>query len=95
MPLSKIRARIDELDDQIVVLLALRQDQVKHAAHHKSDADAVRAPVRRNEVMARLAQRALTHGVEPEVVAAVYTAMIDAFIQLEFREQATCQEASS
>ena len=39
--------------------------------------------------MARLCQRATTEGADLGVVAAVYNAMIDAFIQLELREHKT------
>lgn len=86
MSLAHVRARIDELDDQIVRLLAQRQKQVRLAASYKRDAAAVRAPDRRAQVMARLADRAAVEGVEPDVVATVYEAMIDAFIALELRE---------
>ena len=93
MSIAKIRARIDELDDHIIALLALRQEQVKQAASHKCDAGAVRAPARRAEIMTRLAQKAVTHRLEPEVVTAVYTAMIDTFIELELRQLAACHES--
>lgn len=86
MSLADVRAAIDDLDDQIVALLALREQQVRQAALYKKDAAAVRAPDRRAQVMARLRDRAREEGVDPEVVEAVYTAMIDAFIQLELRE---------
>ncbi|GAA4872295.1 chorismate mutase [Actinomycetospora straminea] len=83
MSLDEVRAAIDRIDDQIVVLLAQRQEQVRAAAAFKSDDAAVRAPARRAAVIARLRQRAEEEGVHPDVVAATYTAMIDAFIALE------------
>jgi isochorismate pyruvate lyase len=89
MSLSEIRAEIDRLDDEIVVLLARREQQVRQAARYKGDEAAVRAPDRRGQVMARLRQRATAEGADLGVVAAVYNAMIDAFIQLELREHKT------
>lgn len=86
MSLDEVRQQIDQLDDQIVALLAQRQQQVIRAASYKTDASQVRAPDRRARMMARLNDRAVAQGVEPEVVARVYTAMIDAFIELELRE---------
>jgi len=86
MSLSQARAEIDRLDDQIVVLLARREQQVRRAARFKGDEAAVRAPERRGQVMARLEERATAQGADVDVVAAVYNAMIDAFIQLELRE---------
>ncbi len=86
MSLAEVRTRIDELDDQIVALLARRQRHVKQAARYKQDDTAVRVPGRRAQMMRRLRERAVEEGVDPEVVESVYTAMIDAFIQLELRE---------
>jgi isochorismate pyruvate lyase len=86
MALAEVRAEIDQLDDQIVALLARRQQQVKRAARYKRDEAAVEAPDRRAQLMTRLCQRAAEEGVDPDVVVDVYTAMIDAFIRLELRE---------
>lgn len=86
MSLEDERAAIDALDDQIVALLAKRQEHVKRAAAFKTDEAAVRAPARRAAVMARLRERAGSEGVAPEVVERVYTAMIDAFVELELVE---------
>lgn len=83
--LADVRARIDALDDQGLALLADRQRQVELAALHKTDEAAVRAPDRRTRMMRRLRERAVIEGVDPEVVQRVWTAMIDAFIDLELR----------
>jgi len=84
--LSEVRAEIDRLDDQIVALLALRQEQVRRAAAFKKDAAEVAAPDRRARMMVRLRERATAEGVAPELVDRVWTTMIDAFIELELRE---------
>ena len=86
MSLSEVRAEIDRLDDQIVALLALRQEQVRRAAAFKKDAAEVAAPDRRARMMVRLGERAAAEGVAPELVDRVWTTMIDAFIELELRE---------
>ena len=86
MSLDDVRAAIDQLDDQIIVLLAQRQSQVRAAASYKADDNAVQAPDRRARVMERLRARALEEGVEVEVVDRVYTTLIDSFIDLELRE---------
>lgn len=86
MALDDVRREIDRLDDQIVALLARRQRQVVRAAAFKVDDAAVRAPDRRAQLMARLHERAVEEGADPQVVAAAYTAMIDAFVELELRE---------
>lgn len=88
MSLAEVRAQIDQIDEQIVALLAARQQPVRQAAHYKADPQAVRAPDRRAAVMARLQGLADQHGVSPEVVRRTYEAMIDAFIDLELHEHA-------
>lgn len=87
MSLDEVRAAIDGIDDQIVALLAQRQQHVKTAAGYKTDEASVRAPVRRAALMARLRERATEEGVDPVVVAVTYTAMVDAFTALEMQER--------
>jgi isochorismate pyruvate lyase len=86
MSLADVRREIDRLDDQIIKLLALRQLQVARAATYKHDAEGVRAPDRRRQMMKRLRARALEEGVDPDVVVQIWNAMIDAFTELEMRE---------
>ncbi|WP_460957881.1 chorismate mutase [Parasphingorhabdus pacifica] len=83
MSLDEIRGQIDQLDDEVIKLLAQRQQLVERAAAHKQDEAAVRAPGRRERMMERRRTRSVEEGVHPEVVARVYTAMIDAFIDVE------------
>jgi isochorismate pyruvate lyase len=87
MSLDDVRAAIDRIDDQIVALLAQRQEQVRAAAAYKSDDAEVRAPERRADLMARVRERATAEGADPDVVTATYTAMVDAFIALELGER--------
>jgi enamine deaminase RidA (YjgF/YER057c/UK114 family)/chorismate mutase len=94
MSLEDVRGEIDRLDDQIIALLAQRQQQVIRAAEYKSSPAQVRAPQRRVQMMRRLRDQASALGVDPEVVTQVYTAMIDAFIKLEHREHHALTQAS-
>jgi isochorismate pyruvate lyase len=87
--LDDVRAAIDRIDDQIVALLAQRQAQVEAAATFKADDAAVRAPDRRAALLARVRDRAVEEGVHPDVAAATFTAMVDAFIALELGERRT------
>lgn len=89
MSLDDVRAAIDRIDDQIVALLAQRQAQVEAAATFKADDAGVRAPARRAALLARIRDRAVEEGVDPDVVAATFTAMVDAFIALELGERRT------
>ena len=85
MSLDDIRREIDQLDGQIVALLARRQQLVIRAAGDKASPATVAAPERRAEMMRRVRAQASTAGVDAEVVIQAYTAMIDAFIEREHR----------
>jgi len=65
MSLDDVRAAIDRIDDQIVALLAQRQEQVRAAAAFKADDAAVRAPDRRAALLARVRERAEAEGADP------------------------------
>lgn len=86
MSLADVRREIDQLDDQLITLLALRQQQVARAAIYKHDEEGVRAPDRRRQMLERLRTRAVDEGLDPDVVVQIWNAMIDAFIELEMRE---------
>ena len=94
MSLDDIRREIDQLDDQIIALLARRQQQVIRAAGYEGS-PATAAPERRAQLMRRLRAQASTSEVDPEILTEVYTAMIDAFIELEHRAIAETSSVSS
>ena len=83
--LDEVRARIDAIDAELTLLLARRQRLVEAAATFKTDENAVRAPDRAQRIMAAARERALDHGLAPEVAEAVWGAMVNAFIDLELR----------
>ena len=83
--LSEVRARIDELDTQLVGLLARRQALVEAAAGFKKDEQAVRAPDRVQQVITRVRAKATAAGLDTDVAEVVWRAMITAFIDLELR----------
>jgi isochorismate pyruvate lyase len=89
-PLDEIRTEIDQLDRRLVTLLAEREGLVRRAGRLKADTDAVRAPGRVEQVVAKVRGLASETGASPDVVERTYRAMIAAFIDLElttFRER--------
>ncbi|MBE8591958.1 chorismate mutase [Pseudomonas sp. MAFF 301449] len=86
--LEEVRDNIDRLDQQIVSLLAERGGYVSQAARFKKDADAVKAPQRVEQVIAKVRDLSHTLGANPEVTEQVYRALISAFIQQELAEHA-------
>lgn len=83
IPLDEIRAQIDGLDRQIVLLIAERQKRVIAAGSLKTDEQAVRAPQRVEQVIAKVRALADEAGASPVVVENTYRALIASFIALE------------
>ena len=85
-PLDRVRAEIDEIDDELVAVLARRELLVRRAGNLKDDESAVRAPDRVEQVIAGVRRRATAHGADPDIVEQVYRTMIDCNIELELRD---------
>jgi isochorismate pyruvate lyase len=81
--LDEVRSRIDQLDRQIVELIARRQQWVVRAGQLKTDTASVRAPDRVQRVIEKVRALGVEAGASPDVVESTYRAMIDAFIALE------------
>jgi len=81
--LAEIREQIDDLDSQIVHLLARRGEYVMQAAGFKRDADDVRAPVRAKQVVERAMQIASEAGLEPQIAGRIYREVVAAFTDAE------------
>jgi isochorismate pyruvate lyase len=84
--LAQIRSAIDELDGEIVRLLARRESLVRAAAPLKGDVNEVRAPDRVAQVIARVRALAAEAGADPHVVERIYRGIIQAFIDMETAE---------
>ncbi|CAD5200580.1 chorismate mutase [Pseudomonas sp. FEN] len=93
--LEEVRENIDRLDRQIVTLLAERGAYVTEAARFKKDTDAVRAPQRVEQVIAKVRGLSAEHAANPDVVEQVYRAMIAAFIAQELQEHGKARHSSS
>jgi len=69
-----------------VPLLAARGDLVRTVARVKASPQAVRAPRRAAQVIAKVRRLARRHGMDPDLAARIYRGMIAAFIDDELRE---------
>ncbi len=78
-----MRKHIDRLDKAIVPLLVERNHYVMQAAKLKGDVDAARVPSRIEDVVQKVRGVAEERGSNPEIVEAIYRAMIEINIQLE------------
>lgn len=92
--LSEVRTQIDALDRRIVALIAERQTWVETAGAVKSDASAVPAPHRVEQVIAKVRALAKENGASPDIVESAYRALIAGFIELELEQHASRAKAA-
>lgn len=85
--LADVRTAIDEIDGEMVALIARRERLVRIAGTLKEDAAAVRSPQRVEQVISTVRSLAVESKVSPEVVEKTYRSMIEAFIELELKVQ--------
>lgn len=81
--LDQVREHIDRIDGQIVPLLLERNHYVMQAAKLKGDVNAARVPARIEDVVQKVRAVAEERGSNPDIVEAIYRAMIEINIQLE------------
>lgn len=81
--LKDLRKEIDELDRSIVALLAERSGYVARAAHIKDTRNAIVDDARIEQVVANVRSEAAVQHADPDLMEAIYRAMIAAFIAFE------------
>ncbi|WP_053141003.1 chorismate mutase [Erwinia billingiae] len=81
--IEDVRNRIDQIDSELVKMIAQRSQCVKAAAVFKSDHSAVRAPDRVQQVVDKVSKQATETGLPTVIIEKVYRAMIGAFIDYE------------
>ncbi|WP_182058683.1 chorismate mutase [Pantoea sp. ME81] len=84
--IDAVREEIDQVDQQLVALIARRGECVKAAAQFKQDRAAVRAPDRVQQVIDKVRVQAKAQGLSEEIIEQVYRAMITAFIDYELQQ---------
>lgn len=90
--IEHVRTHIDQIDRQIVALLAERGAYVKQAATFKKTTADVKAPQRVEQIIAKVRALAVELEANPAVTEQVFRAMIAGFINAELAEHATIQQ---
>ncbi|HSU48506.1 MAG TPA: chorismate mutase [Arthrobacter sp.] len=83
--LAAVRIAVDEVDEQIVTLIARRERLIRIAGTLKGDDAEVRAPGRVERIIEHVRSAAKKKDIDPDIVESTYRAMISAFIELELR----------
>ncbi len=84
--LEEARAKIDEVDEEIVKLIAKRNNYIKQIAHFKTSVEEVKAEDRINDVISRVRQQAIDLDLSPNLINDLYVRMIDAMVESEIAE---------
>jgi len=84
--LDELRHYIDQLDDQIVDLIATRSRYVKQAAQFKHSIEEIKGKERMEAVMDRVRLKAMESGLSPNLVSKLYQIMIDEMVEAEIAE---------
>ncbi|MEK0156961.1 chorismate mutase [Arthrobacter oryzae] len=83
--LAAVRVAVDEVDEQIVTLIARRERLIRISGTLKGDDAEVRAPDRVEKVIEHVRAAAEKKDIDPDIVEKTYRAMITAFIELEMK----------
>lgn len=84
--IEEVRAAIDTLDRAIVEAIGLRAQYVKTITRFKKTEQDVRAPARRQQVLAARRAWAEEVGVDPDVIEQLYVLLIDHFVAEEMKD---------
>ena len=84
--LDEARQEIDKVDDEIVKLIALRNNYIKQIAHFKTSIDEVKAQDRIEDVISRVRRQAIDLDLSPNLINDLYLRMIDGMVESEIAE---------
>ncbi len=85
--LAAIRRRIDQIDDQIVPLLAHRIALALEASRHKRTAEEVRGCDRVRQVLDAVAERARPVHGDVDTIVAIYRFIIERLTALQLHDK--------
>ena len=84
--LDEARNEIDKVDEEIVKLIALRNNYIKQIAHFKTSIDEVKAQDRIDDVISRVRRQAIDLDLSPNLINDLYLRMIDGMVESEIAE---------
>jgi isochorismate pyruvate lyase len=84
--LDEAREKIDSVDEEIVKLIAKRNNYIKEIAHFKTSIEEVKAEDRIDDVISRVREQAISLDLSPNLINDLYVRMIDAMVESEIAE---------
>ncbi len=90
--MTEVRAGVDDVDRQIVALLARRFGYMDAAARIKPEREAVRDEWRKADVKTKVDRAATAAGIDPALVARLYEDLIESSIAHELERWDTIRQ---
>ncbi|HHH19831.1 MAG TPA: chorismate mutase [Campylobacterales bacterium] len=84
--LDEARVEIDQLDSQIVELIAKRNAYIKQIAHFKTSIEEIKSEERISAVISRARAKAIELDLSPNLINDIYIRMIDEMVESEVAE---------
>jgi len=84
--LQEAREEIDKVDEEIIKLIAKRNDYIKQIAYFKNTIDEVKAEDRVADVVSRAREQAISLGLSPNLINDLYVRMINNMVESEVAE---------
>ena len=84
--LEEVRSEIDNIDTQIVELIAKRNDYIKQAASFKESVEEVKSEERIDYIMQRVRQKAIELNMNPNMIEELFKIMINEMVEIEIAE---------
>ncbi len=82
--MEEVRAGVDQVDRELVTLLARRFGYMEAAARIKPDRDAVRDGPRKAKVISAAMKEATAHGLPETVIGQMWEVLVEGSIAYEF-----------
>ena len=84
--LNEAREEIDRVDEEIVKLIAKRNNYIKQIAHFKTSIEEVKAEDRIADVISKVREQAIELDLSPNLINDLYVRMIDGMVESEISE---------
>ena len=84
--LEEVRDKIDIVDEEIVNLIARRNDYIKELAHIKTNIEEIKAEDRISDVISKVRAQAILLDLSPNLINDLYVRMIDGMVESEIAE---------
>jgi isochorismate pyruvate lyase len=81
--LKEVRSNIDHIDRAIVGLLVERIEFVRYAARFKKNLEDIRAPIRMEEIIAKVRAASVELGTDPAPIERVFQSIMNELFKLE------------